>query len=447
MMRSLRLRLLLAASLLASLFMLGLLPTLHNAFRQALDSVIEQRLAADAATLLSAARWQNGRLQMPAQLPDEEFNLLHSKLLGFIYDHQGRLLWQSPSSLDEQLDYQPRFDGKNPQFARLQDAAGLEFFVYDLEIHSLAGQPAALSIVTMQPDSEYQPMLAAVSQQLKLGLGGALLVLLLLLWLGLNWAFSTLRGLSRELDEVESGHRDTLSAQQPTELLRLTDSLNRLLASERRQRERYQDSLGDLAHSLKTPLSVLQGVAEVLSRAPAQREQAQVLNQQVARMSQQVDYQLQRASLRKSGLVRHHQDLGPVLDTLCSALDKVYRDKRVQVSRQFSSPCLIPMEQAALFELLGNLLENAYRLSLGQICVRVVQQADSCQLWIEDDGPGIPADQRARILQRGERLDSLHPGQGIGTAVVVDIIDSYGGTLTLGESALGGASFHIQLPR
>src|SRR5690606_33658008 len=174
------------------------------------------------------------------------------------------------------------------------------------------GQAAAYSIVTMQPASEYQAMLDGLGRQLRLWLGGALLLLLGLLWLGLSWGFGALRALSRELDEVESGQRDHLSGEHPSELLRLTGSLNRLLDSERRQRERYRDSLGDLAHSLKTPLAVLQGVAEGIG----EREQAQVLQTQVERMSQQVDYQLQRASLRKSGLVRHREPLGQVLDTL-----------------------------------------------------------------------------------------------------------------------------------
>lgn len=442
MIRSLRVRLMLGAAALAVLFMAALLPLVQGAFRNALENVIEQRLAADAATLISSARIDGGRLSMPARLPDEEFNLLESRLLGFIYDREGRELWRSPSTADEQIDYRPRYDGEGHDFVRQRDGRGEEFFVYDLEVDLLRGEAAAYSIVTMQPASEYQAMLDGLGRQLRLWLGGALLVLLGLLWLGLTWGFGTLRGLSRELDEVEGGNRDHLSREHPSELLRLTDSLNRLLDGERRQRERYRDSLGDLAHSLKTPLAVLQGVAEGLR----EREPAQVLQTQVERMSQQVNYQLQRASLRKSGLVRHREPLAQVLDTLCGALDKVYRDKRVQVQRDFPAELRVPMERGALFELLGNLLENAYRLCLGQIRVSARIGAEGCELVVEDDGHGIPADQRARILQRGERLDSQHPGQGIGTAVVVDILDSYDGQLQLEDSSLGGACFRMRLP-
>ncbi|MDZ4337848.1 MAG: ATP-binding protein, partial [Pseudomonas sp.] len=192
-------------------------------------------------------------------------------------------------------------------------------------------------------------------------------------------------------------------------------------------------------------LAVLQSVAEVIDKQPQNREQSQVLQQQIERMSQQIGYQLQRASLRKSGLIRHSARLAPLLDTLCGALDKVYRDKQVQVLRDFAAEQHLPMERGALLELLGNLLENAYRLCLGQVRVSVRQQGGVLELCVEDDGPGVPADQRERILRRGERLDAQHPGQGIGTAVVKDIIESYGGELLLEDSALGGASFRVRL--
>lgn len=138
---------------------------------------------------------------------------------------------------------------------------------------------------------------------------------------------------------MESGMRDSLSEEHPSELLRLTDSLNRLLRSEREQRIRYRDSLDDLAHSLKTPLAVLQGVSENIAKRPEDMEQAWVLQSQIERMSQQIGYQLQRASLRKSGLVRHHVMLRPVVESLCNTLDKVYRDKQVNATLDLPEQC------------------------------------------------------------------------------------------------------------
>ncbi|WP_137818528.1 ATP-binding protein [Pseudomonas sp. 2FG] len=434
----------LGAGALAVLFMLALLPALQGAFSFTLEGFVEKRLASDAGTLIGAARFEQGRLQMPERLPDEEFNLPDAKLLGYIYDRAGRLVWSSRSALDESIDYRPRFDGDVAEFLRTHDAEGDEYFVYDVELRLQGREEAGFSFVTMQPSSEFQSMLGGFRRQLYLWLGGALLLLLGLLWGGLTWGFRSLRGLSAELDQVESGARDSLSGQHPRELLRLTDSLNRLLAGERRQRERYRDSLGDLAHSLKTPLAVLQGIGEVMATRAQNRDQVQVLQSQIECMSQQIDYQLQRATLRRSGLVRHSVRLAPVLEPLCDALGKVYRDKRVQLERQIDPQLAVPVEQGALFELLGNLLENAYRLCLTRVRIRAFRAEGYCELWVEDDGPGVPADQHARILQRGERLDTQNPGQGIGLAVVKDIIESYDGELSLDDSGLGGAAFRIR---
>jgi two-component system sensor histidine kinase PhoQ len=446
-MRSLRLRLLLAAAVLAVLFMVAMLPALQKAFSLALRESIEQRLASDVTTLISAAQVDDDQLRMPAVLPDEQFNLPETRLLGYIYDRDGQRVWSSRATREENIDYQPRYDGSNAVFSRARQANGTEFFVYDVEVKLLGGRSAAYSIVAFQPVSRYQETLSSLRLRLALGFGLALLGLLLLLWGGMTWGLRALRQLSVELDQIEAGARDSLSDQHPRELLRLTDSLNRLLRSEHEQRARYRDSLGDLAHSLKTPLAVLQGVSETIGQRSRDVEQARVLQAQIERMNQQIGYQLQRASLRKSGLVRHQVSVQALLDSLCSTLGKVYRDKRVAVDFDIPVPGLVPMEQGALLEMLGNLLENAYRLCLHQVHVRLVVLDDVLELWVEDDGPGVPPDQRERILQRGERLDRLNPGQGIGLAVVKDIIESYDAQLTLGESSLGGAAFRVRFPR
>lgn len=443
---SLRMRLMLGAALTVSLFMLALFPALQQVFIGALQESIEQRLAADASALISAARISKGELHMPEKLPDEEFDILPARQLGFIYDSNGTLLWNSRSLNNVQIDYKPKYDGRSHEFLRAMDTEGREFFVYDVEVNLLRGQSAAFSIVTLQPVSDYQGMYDNLRQQLYVWLGLALLLLLGFLWLGLGWGIRSLRNLSAELDDVETGKRAGLSDEHPRELLRLTRSLNRLLESERQQSDRYRHLLDDLAHSLKTPLAVLQGVAEVISAQPGNAEQAHTLQGQVKRMSQQISYQLQRASLRKSGLLRYQVKLKPLLNSLLEALDKVHRYKQVSVTRNFSAELRVPVEQGALLELLGNILENAYRLCNKDIRITAKLSEIGCELVIEDDGPGVPKHQRERILQRGERLDTQYPGQGIGIAVVKDIIDSYGGQLFVEDSELGGAQFRIIFP-
>lgn len=446
MTRSLRVRLMLGATILAVLFMLGLLPALQSAVSLALKEAIEQRLASDVTTLISSARVEGGQLHMPALLPDERFDLPDGRLLGYVYDRHGKLVWRSRAAAEENVAYTPRYDGEGNEFSRAKGDDGREYWVYDVEVKLLGGQNAAYSFLALQSVDDYQNTLRSLREHFYLGFGAALLVLLLLLWGGLTWALRSLRRMSLELDEVEAGRRGDLSDDHPRELLRLTRSLNRLLRSEREQRTRYRDSLDDLAHSLKTPLAVLQGVSENIAQRGEGLDQAHILQQQIERMSQQIGYQLQRASLRKSGLVRHQVAVRPLAEQVCATLSKVYRDKPVQVRMVLPEPAWLPMEEGALMELLGNLLENAYRLCVGCVEVRLEQHAHGQTLCIEDDGAGIPVDQRERILRRGERLDTQHPGQGIGLAVVKDIIDSYDGQLILGESWLGGAAFRIHFP-
>ena len=130
-------------------------------------------------------------------------------------------------------------------------------------------------------------------------------------------------------------------------------------------------------------------------------------------MSQQIGYQLQRASLRKSGLVRHREQLAPLVETLCDALDKVYRDKRVSLQRDFSPSFSVPVERGALLELLGNLLENAYRLCLGRVRVGARLGPGYSELWVEDDGPGACRTARTNHPPRRARR---YPAPGAGAS-------------------------------
>lgn len=444
--RSLRSRLVLSAAAFAVLVMLALIPALQGVFDRTLEEVVRQRLAADASTLISAASVVGGRLQMPEQMPDEEFNLPEAKLLGYVHDADGRVVWHSQSTADEELHYLPFYSGNRVDFLRIRDSRGDEYYVYDVEVRLSEEHALPLSFVTMLPVSEFADLQQDFRKRLRLWLGSSLLLLLGLLWLALSWSLRSLKGVRQELQEIESGGRDRLSDQHPRELARLTQSLNQLLDSERLQQTRYRDSLADLAHSLKTPLAVLQTVADNLRGQLAGGEHARVLQDQIERMSQQIDYQLQRASLRRSGLVQHRAVLAAAVDRLAGALGKVYLDKQVRLDTELPEGFTLPIEEGALLELLGNLLENAYRLCLSRIRISASLQPGGYQLLVEDDGPGVPENQRERVIGRGERLDTSHPGQGIGLAVVKDIIESYGGGLSLDESPLGGAAFRVWLP-
>ncbi|MCY1413399.1 subunit of protein modulating antibiotic efflux [compost metagenome] len=193
---SLRLRFMLGAAVLAVLFMLALVPAVRGAFVIALKDSINLRLASDASALIAAARVQDGHLDMPDKLPDEEYDNLAASQLGFIYDSEGKLVWQSRSSLGKGPKYMPRYDGEKQLFLEQADDQGEIYFIYDVEIDLLRGRSAAFIVVTMQPRSDYQAMYEGFVQQLYIWLGGAFVVLLGLLWFGLTMGFRSLRQLS-----------------------------------------------------------------------------------------------------------------------------------------------------------------------------------------------------------------------------------------------------------
>lgn len=442
--RSLRIRLMLGAAALAVLFMLALLPALQRAFGIALENTIEQRLAADVATLVSAARVEKGRLVMPEHLPVEEFNLPEAKVLGYIYDQNGDLLWRSTSAADESINYTPRYDGRGNEFHTTRDAKGEEFFVFDVEIDLLRGKQAAYSIVTMQSVSEFESLLKGFREQLYLWLGGALLVLLGLLWLGLTWGFRAMRGLSSEAGpdrirrarEPERGASARAAAPDPLAeppVAQRAQAARALPPLPRRPGAQSEDAAGGLAGG----------------RRPARRGARQPRAGAGATGPDRAHEPADRLSVAARQPAQERPGT-PSRATGAAGGDPVRRAGQ-GLSRQAGKPAagLLAVLQRA-----GGARRAAgtARQPAGERLSPVPGPgprgrpagAGLLRLWVEDDGPGVPAEQRARIIRRGERADTQHPGQGIGLAVALDIIESYDGELSLDDSELGGACFRIR---
>jgi len=241
---------------------------------------------------------------------------------------------------------------------------------------------------------------------------------------------------------VEQGERPSIEGNYPAEVRPVVQNFNRLLNHERHQRERYQHSLGDLAHSLKTPLAVMRGLD-----LAAPEKSTPVLQQQISRMDEIISYQLRRAMTAAPALQTQGTLLDDVVPKLTGALQKVYADRQPQFQCTWPEQCRIPLEQGDAFELLGNLLDNACKHGAGRVRVTAGWQGERCVLLVENDGQRVPEHERQRILQRGVRRDEQAPGQGIGLAVVQDIVAAYAGTLQVQDSDLGGAAFRVELPR
>jgi len=457
--RSLKFRVLLAFGVAMILVWAVNAVTDIESFKNFMFDTTKRQLSSDANVLLTAARIRNGQLVMPRELPDEKFNQVESRVLGMIYSKKGELLWRSRSTLDEPLPYQPVYN-EHENFFDLVEGEDGSYFVYDIDLVLKTGSESMpLIFVTIKPALEYQQNLRYFKHELLFWSAVRGVVMLLVLWLAMYWSLIPIKQLVARLRAIESGENDQLTGDYPLEIARLTNALNRLLRNEQRQRERYRDTMADLAHSLKTPLAVLQSTGNTLHMQretitqQGLAELEETIDEQVQRMNQIVGYQLQRAVTRHRSLIRNQVSVAKSVERIRNTLDKVYRDKQVQADIQISDDCLFTGNEQDLMEVMGNLLENAWRLSLQKVRVsahvdrdrEAGRQDKRLELVIEDDGPGVPEDRHDVILQRGVRADSRTPGQGLGLAVVLDIIEHYDGTLTIDDSDLGGALFRITL--
>ncbi len=232
----------------------------------------------------------------------------------------------------------------------------------------------------------------------------------------------------------------------PAEIQPVTDNLNRVLRSERAQRERYRNTLSDLAHSLKTPLAVIRGQLENKQHISAE-SLAHAIDEQVSRMSAIVDHQLRRASAQVTQANRSSSvQVKPLVERLARAMQKVYQSKSVQLRLDIGEHLVFHGDEADLMELLGNLIDNACKYGRHSVAISAQQQGRDLVVSVEDDGPGVEADVQQTILTRGARADTATPGQGIGLAVAVDILSSYGGSIDIFRSKLSGAGFTIRIP-
>ena len=443
---SLAARLTLAASI-ALMAFLGLTgAVLDRAFADSAKSAVRDRLQGVIYTLLAAADLsEQGRLELPPATPEPRLSRpgsgLYANVTGSGY------LWSSESQLGHDLNWpapiatgQTRFDepvgGAEPMFVLSLGVAW--------ELDPLADIPFTFS--AGESTRSYLDQIAKFRRALWGWLGAAAVLLLVVQVVVLGWSLRPLRAVASELVQVQRGEGDRIQGRYPVELVGLTDSINAFIGAERKQLARFRNSSADLAHSLKTPLTVMRTAVE------AQPDDAdpQLLITQLERMDDIVGYQLKRA--RTSGHTTFARPV-PVLscaEPVVQTLEQAYRDKQVRCEFDLDEAARFFGESGDLTELLGNLLENAFKWCQHQVILRsrVRHQGDGLRpgltIVVEDDGPGFSDAQAEDLLRRGMRGDELTAGHGIGLAVVREIADAYGADLVLDASELGGARVTIR---
>jgi signal transduction histidine kinase len=250
--------------------------------------------------------------------------------------------------------------------------------------------------------------------------------------------------LRREVAAVRRGKAERIGGVFPTELTPLAEELNALMAHNQEVVERQRTHVGNLAHALKTPISVM--IAEAGQRPGPL---AEVVSRQAEVMRQHVDHHLRRAraAARTQGQ-GERTDVAEVLDELARTLQRIFGDKGVMIDWDCDEDLYFLGERQDLMEIAGNAMENACKWCRGKVRVRAhALGPERLSLSVEDDGAGLPPDQREAVLRRGERLDETAPGSGLGLSIIDELARAYRGALVLTDSSLGGLKLFIDLPR
>ncbi|HMW48441.1 MAG TPA: ATP-binding protein [Cellvibrionaceae bacterium] len=448
---SLSVRLFLASAVLLPPLLAFSSHMLNHAMLRSQQTAERNLLRGQIHLLLGAAQPNKKGLKLPDNLPESRFSTVNSGLIGWILDSNDKIYWMSKSGdLVEKTELpqfnQPFVAGK--EYYASFTLGGEEFYAltYDT-LWEINKQDKNYRFVVAHNQGPMQAELNAYQKRLWKWLAGLALLLVIVQTLVTRWGIQPLRRLARDLEQVEAGLSQELTGRYPADIQPVTNNLNRVLRNELAQKERYRNSLNDLAHSLKTPLSVLRGQLQNRDK----EQLMQVVDEQVNRMTAIVDHQLRRATAQVTQTLAHNMlDLTPLVQRLINAMHKVYQNKGIQCTSTLPPQLKFPGDEADMMELIGNLIENAckYGQTKVQISAKIEERPIGKELVIvvEDDGPGIPTSLHDTILTRGARADTATAGQGIGLAVAVDILSSYGGSLEITTAALGGAGFILRLP-
>lgn len=403
-----------------------------------MEKSAQEKLKLHIYTLLSVAQLDNDTIWVPAILYNQRFNQKASGLWAAVFDKQDKMVWHSLSV--ERIQGAPE----------LSKNAGTWHFGK----HSMAGHTylTASYQVVWQDKKRYEfsflvaedrAVLDKDIKRFRIYLIAGFVLITISLLVGqafmLRLAFRPIGKLETEIADMDEGVKDRLSNDYPKELRGVTGNLNALVEKEYQQRERYRSTMADLAHSLKTPMTILSGE---LKHYPENKTMQDAL----ARIDSNIEYQLRRAVMTGHTVLDKGTQVTQVLSLVVEAMEKIYSERSVTLDINAEDKQIFFGDENDLMEIFGNLLDNAFKYAERRIIVTVNGINQQLRIVVEDDGPGFADHDVTRVFSRGERLDQQGLGQGIGLAVVFDIVKSYCGTIEARNSALGGALFEITFP-
>jgi len=448
---SLNARLVAAASVVLLLFLGVTGFVLEQGFRNSIEAAQKESLQVHANALIAATELGlDGVARLTHALPEARFFNMNSGLIGEFSSNDGEQKWVSPSMTGIGLSLPTGLERGEQRFSQKVSAGGQKFYVFSVGVTwgEQQGPHGGYTFSVAEDAADVAGEVHGFRRILLGGLATVALVLLMVQGFVLRWSLRPVRQVAEELQDIEQGQREQLTADYPRELRLLTENINALIRNNREHLARYRNGLSDLAHSLKTPLALLQSSIDKNDEHKADDRAQSHIDQ----MAQIIDYQLQRAAMSGRKTLMAPIDVREVARKIIDAMNKVHGDKSVICHLHVDSGVNFSGDQGDLMELLGNLVDNAYKWCRHRVEIHasrgVMEGArEAIVLAVADDGPGIPAQWSDVVIRRGVRGEPQVAGHGIGLAVVHDIVKVYGGSLEISRSSLGGAEIRIQLPK
>ena len=309
------------------------------------------------------------------------------------------------------------------------------------------GEDGRFLVAVAGDSQEIEEETRSFDRALLVTFGSLIAVLLLTTLFQVRFGLAPLKRISEGLAAIRTGTAERLEGRFPVEIAPLARETNALIEANREIVERARTHVGNLAHALKTPLSVMVNEASARVGDPlAQKvlEQAEIMRDQVAR-------HLERARLAaRMTVVGTVTDVVPVVHALARTMEKIYVARGIAIAVDAPASAKFQGEQPDLEEMLGNLVDNACKWAQSRVSIEVLSEYANgkpmLRLIVDDDGPGLTAAQREQVARRGRRLDETKPGSGLGLSIVVELASLYGGSVNLGAAPIGGLRAELVLP-
>ena len=442
---SLRRRLLLVATLVL-VIALGLVGFALNAanYRGAV-SALQTRMESYVYLVLAAMEVdENGGMEVDGEFSDPRLTQPASGV--YVQVRGAQSGWSSASSLGQQWPDLPRADPGQMSF--LEPSAEMHAFTlqYGVGWQLADGSVEPFTVSVLVDESEIRQQTSAFRLGLWRSLIAAGAILVIAQVVIFFFGFRPLRRVAHDVARVESGEAARLEGHYPMELEPLARNVNRLLETEKSNQTRIRNALDSLAHSLKTPLAVIQaGLPLHGGEAEASMQSA------VNEISRLIATRLERAGSTARRTLGEPVEVQPQVQRILDSLQKVYSQKMIEAGLILEERLKFYGEQRDLLELTGNLLDNAFKYGKSHVRIAggaVEPGASRPGLWlrVEDDGPGIDEAQWERLSQRGSRGDEQVEGHGLGLAIVMELVTAYGGEVSIGHSEMGGAMISVKIP-